>query len=102
MKKSIELVSVHKFVTWDCAEPCDLLGTQTALEWLTDRYYKGNSFGLDELMKNSRYKLLGNSYNFNMPKFVYKQHGQWYEAYAPSITLLRKVVYGRIDQVVTL
>lgn len=100
MKNTIALVSVHKFVTWDCAEPCDLLGKQTAAEWLEDRYYKGN-IGLDELMRHNRYKLLGNSYNFNMPKFIYKQFGQWHEAYAPNKTLLRAVVYGRIDQIVS-
>lgn len=31
--------------------------------------------------------------------FLIKQYGNWYEYNAPDITSLRRIVYGRIDQI---
>jgi hypothetical protein len=37
-----------------------------------------------------------------LKKYIYKQYGQWSEAYAPNKTLLRQVTYGRIDKIIEL
>ena len=35
-----------------------------------------------------------------LKRFVYKQYGSWSEAYACNKTHLRKITYGRIDEIV--
>lgn len=35
-----------------------------------------------------------------LKRFVYKQYGSWREAYACNKTYLRKITYGRIDEIV--
>lgn len=64
------------------------------------RFFTNN----DNLLRFGVYKLLGYSYNFKplLKKYLYKQYGQWNEAYAPNKTLLRQVTYGRIDKIIEL
>jgi hypothetical protein len=54
------------------------------------------------LLRFGNYKVAGYSYNFKplLKKYVYKQYGQWSEAYAPNKTLLRKATYGHIDKII--
>ena len=100
--KNIELVAAYPFT--DTATPVDenFLKGKTAEEWLKERFSNQFSFGLDNLLRNGYYKLLGNIYKFNMPKFLYKKNGEWREAYAPNKTYLRKAIYGRIDKIILL
>lgn len=57
---------------------------------------------INNLMSLGAIKLMGYYYDCKpfLKKFVYKQYGQWTEAYAPNKTLLRKAIYGRIDNIV--
>jgi len=57
---------------------------------------------INNLMSLGAIKSMGYYYDCRsfLKKFVYKQYGQWSEAYAPNKTLLRKAVYGRIDKIV--
>lgn len=73
-----------------------------AIAWLRAKYQDGGyQFGLDNLTRSGVYKLLGWNFNFRpyLKRYVYEQYGQWSQAYAPNRTLLRKVVHGRIDQI---
>lgn len=62
------------------------------------RFYTNNH----NLLRYGSYKVAGYSYNFHeyLKSYVYKQHGSWYEAYAPNKTTLRQVIGGRIDKIV--
>ena len=64
------------------------------------RYFTNN----DNLIRFGCYKLMGYQYDFRpfLKKYLYKQYGSWYEAYAPNKTLLRQVTYGRIEQIIEL
>jgi len=46
------------------------------------------------LLRYGSYKVAGYHYNFHeyLKSYVYKQHGSWYEAYAPNKTTLRQVI----------
>jgi hypothetical protein len=58
----------------------------------------------DNLIRSGVYKLMGYVYDFKpyLKKYLYKQYGDWQEAYAPNKTTLRKVVYGKIDKIIEL
>lgn len=64
------------------------------------RFYTNN----DNLIRYGVYKLMGYRYDFKpyLKKYLYKQYGEWREAYAPNKTLLRKVIYGTINQIIEL
>lgn len=68
------------------------------------RAYVRFSTNNDNLIRYGYYRLMGYQYNFrpHLKKFLYKQYGDWQEAYAPNKTALRKAVYGRIDKIVEL
>ena len=57
-----------------------------------------------DLLFSGCIKSLGYLYDFrsDLHKFVVKQYGQWNEYYAPNKTLLRKNIYGRIEEIVKL
>lgn len=57
-----------------------------------------------DLMFSGCVKSLGYEYDFRdeLRKFLVKQYGHWQEYYAPNKTLLRKNLYGRIEQIVEL
>jgi len=77
---------------------------ENPLEFVKNKFSGGYQFGKDNLLRYGTYKLLGYAYNFKplLKKYLYKQYGQWTEAYAPNKTLLRKSVYGRIDKIIEL
>jgi hypothetical protein len=54
------------------------------------------------LLNSGCYKLMGYRYDFRqyLKKYVYKVYGNWYEAYAPNKTLLRKAIHGTIEKIV--
>jgi len=64
------------------------------------RFYSNN----ENLIKYGCYRLMGYSYDFKpyLKKYLYKQYGNWTEAYAPNKTLLRSVIYGNIDKIIEL
>tara|TARA_R110000803_G_scaffold210835_1_gene284199 strand:+ start:64715 stop:65278 length:564 start_codon:yes stop_codon:yes gene_type:complete len=66
--------------------------------------YETNYTGNDNLIRYGQYKLMGYKYDFThmLNQYVYKQYGDWREAWAPNKTTLRKVVYGKIDKIVEL
>lgn len=59
------------------------------------RYFTNN----DNLIRYGCYKLMGYKYDFKpyLKQYLYKQYGYWHEAFAPNKTILRQVIYGRID-----
>lgn len=64
------------------------------------RFYTNN----ENLIRFGYYKNMGYLYDFkeHLKKYLYKQYGQWNEAYAPNKTLLRSVIFGRIDKIIEL
>lgn len=75
---------------------------EEAIAWIKARYQDGGyQFGLDNLKSYGVYRLQGWNFNFRpyLKRFVYLQYGQWQECHAPNRTLLRKVVHGKIDQI---
>ena len=64
------------------------------------RYFTNN----ENLIHFGYYKSLGYLFDFKpyLKKYLYKQYGHWSEAYAPNKTLLRQVIYGKIDQIIEL
>jgi hypothetical protein len=74
------------------------MNVESALE-----YFKigGMSMTGDQILRTGFAKLMGYRFDFRpfVKKFIYKQYGQWHEAFAPNKTALRKVIYGRIDQI---
>lgn len=75
---------------------------ENAKEFLKRKFSGGYAFGLDNLLRSGVYKEMGYVFNFqgHLKKYLYKQYGQWSEAYAPNKTMLRKSVYGRIDRII--
>jgi len=64
------------------------------------RFYTNN----ENLINHGYYKSLGYIYDFKpyLKKYLYKQYGSWYEAYAPNKTKLRSVIFGKIDRIIEL
>jgi hypothetical protein len=64
------------------------------------RFYTNN----DNLIKYGRYKSLGYIFDFRplLKKYLFKQYGNWTEAYAPNKSALRKAIYGKIDKIIEL
>jgi len=58
----------------------------------------------DCLIRYGYYKTMGYTYDFRpyLKRYVYKQYGEWREAYAPNKKKLREVTYGRIEEIVEL
>ena len=73
-------------------------------EYLKGVFDGGYHGSLDNIKENGKMLWAGWSYDFTpfLKKYLYKQYGSWTECYAPNKTLLRKSVYGRVDQIVEL
>lgn len=56
---------------------------------------------LHNVKQSGMVKIMGYRYNFRpyLKRYVYKQYGSWHESFAPNKTTLRKVIIGRIDQI---
>ena len=101
-------VRAHKFSSTATEEKPNLNKTlisgkkiTTVKDFLKFQYERFHYFGTDNLMEYGVYKVHGWVFDFKpyLRRFVYKQYGGWSEAYAPNKTALRKVVYGRIDEI---
>lgn len=59
-------------------------------------------FGCDNLINQWVYKEMGWMYDCKwfLKKYWYKQHGYINEAYAPNKTVLREVIWWKIDTIV--
>jgi hypothetical protein len=69
-------------------------GKENIMQRTTDQTFLGHFGG--------RVMAAGVVYDFTgyMKRYLYKQYGRWSEARAFNKTLLRKTVYGRIDEIV--
>lgn len=69
-----------------------------------DRAYTPHHSASDNLLRYGVYKLMGYRYDFKpyLKLYLYKQHGDWREAYAPNKTKLRAAIYGSIDKIIVL
>ena len=96
MKNKIEIIG-YPFVTHVNQQAKPTLNIDF-LKRAYVRYYTNN----DNLINHGVYRLMGYAYDFRpyLKKLLYKQYGSWYEAYAPNKTILRKVIYGRIDKII--
>lgn len=47
---------------------------------------------------------MGWNYDFtaHLKHYVYKQYDQWFEAYAPNKTALRRAIHGRIQKIISI
>jgi hypothetical protein len=63
----------------------------------TPFYTNGNN-----ILNTGFYKSLGYKYDFRpyLKSFVYKQHGCWFESYAPNKTLLRSITISKIEKII--
>ena len=73
---------------------------QDANEFIKKSYQVYN----DNLINTGYYKHMGYRFDFTpyLKKYLYKQYGQWSEAFAPNKTTLRKVIYGTIEKIIEL
>ena len=71
-------------------------------EFIKSKFY-GSTMD-NNILRYGIYRQLGYQYDLKpyLKKFLYKQYGSWSEAYAPNKTTLRKCIFGKIDQIVTL
>ena len=76
------------------------LEAKSFLQRAYTRFYTNN----DNLIRYGCYKLMGYKYDFKpfLKKYLYKQYGEWREAFAPNKTTLRQVIYGKIDKIIEL
>lgn len=95
-------VTITKFSPTATEKPT--MGLFNPKAFLETKYENRYDFGASELLRTGRFKLSGWSYDFrkHLKRYLVKQYGQWTEFYAPNRTLLRKAVYGRIDELVEL
>lgn len=92
------MITPNKFVEWEAGEKIKI---ENPKKFLSDKYNYKFSFGLDNLHKLGKYRENGWSYDMRkyLTLFVYNQYGNWYQAYAPNKTLLRKSIYGKIEKI---
>ncbi len=100
MKTNLTSIHAYKFSNTAVENKPVLLG-ETVSEFLNGKYIKGCIFGRENLMKTGTYKYRGWGYNFrpHLRLYVYRQHGEWQQVFAPSKKALRKAIYGRIDKI---
>ena len=86
------------------APPTPPLQDTPIREFLTQKYDGGCNFGLHHLLRQGCYKLMGWNYDFtaHLKHYVYKQYDQWFEAYAPNKTALRRAIHGRIQKIISI
>lgn len=75
---------------------------QNPLGFLTKTLSNRFNFGVDNIMQTGIYRELAWAYDLRpfLRKFVYKQYGSWREIYALNKTNVRKLVGGKIAQIV--
>lgn len=95
-------VEITKFSSTATERPT--MGLFNPKSFLENKYENRYDFGTSELLRTGCFKLMGWLYDFrnHLKRYVVKQYGQWTEYYAPNKTLLRKAIYGRIDEIVEL
>lgn len=96
-------MNVTKFSSTAAEVPAlKLITKEDIKEFLFKKYDNPCMFGIDELLNNGCYKLQGWKYNFReeLKRYIVKQYGSWNEYYAPNKTLLRKQIYGKLDEIV--
>ena len=92
------VMQIYKFTETD-SKPREDINS----EYVKSKYINRVASQFD-LLFHGCVKSLGYIYDFSdeLRKFVVKQYGQWFEYYAPNKTLLRKNLYGRIEQIIEL
>ena len=70
-------------------------------EFLKRKFEKGCIFGQDNLLRNGIYKEMGWSYDFKpfLKRFLVKQYGNWSEYYCLNKTTLRKLIFGKVEEI---
>ena len=99
--ESVEIFA-YKFSNTALSNKPDILKGLTPIEFLETKYQRGCIFGLDNLQRSGRYRLMGWCYDFSpfLKKYLVKQYDSWQEYYAPNKTLLRNSIYGSIGEIV--
>ncbi len=100
MKFTLANIDCYKFSS-TAIEHKPLFSNITVTDFLNNKYDKGCIFGRENLMKSGVYKYRGWAYDFrpHLRLYVYRQHGEWQQVYAPSKKAVRKVTHGRIDKI---
>lgn len=99
---SLAITNIFPFSDTAIENAPDILKGLSVADWLKGEYTRHNFYGLDNLKRYGYYKLAGWLYQFNMPKFLVKQYGEWHEYYAPNKTCLRNALFGRIEKIIEL
>lgn len=96
--KKVNDLPIYKFTTTTAKKP---IYEGTAREFLKGKYNKNFMFGLDNLKNYGVYKIMGWIVDFRpiLKKFIVKQYGSLYEAYAFNKTDLRNSIFGRIEYI---
>lgn len=70
-------------------------------EFLKRKFEKGCIFGQDNLLRTGTYKEMGWSYDFKpfLKRFLVKQYGNWSEYYCLNKTTLRKLIFGKVEEI---
>lgn len=101
-----KLNKVRSFVFSECAkEKPDLEkqeGVETVEEFLKRKYLSRYSFGHNSLQKSGQYLLAGWQFDFKpfLKRYVVNQYGQFIQYYEPNKALLRKSLYGRVEEII--
>ena len=90
-------MNIYKFSSSATSEAPDITEDRLIEQMKSGDRYR---FGTSNLVYSGVFKLNGWVFVPDLNKYVYKQYGSWSEAYAPSKTILRKLIYGHIDQIV--
>jgi hypothetical protein len=101
METNVEITR-HRFSPTATERPT--MGLFNPKSFLAQKYENRYDFGTMELLRTGYFLLQGWKYDFrkHLKRYLVKQYGQWTEYYAPNRTLLRKAVYGRIEEIVEL
>jgi len=97
---NINEVKAFKFTDTEAEKPD--VNHDTVFEFLNSRYTEGSIFGIENLKQSGGFKLMGWYFDFKpyLKLYVINQYDNWYQAYAPNKTMLRKTIHGRIDKIV--
>jgi hypothetical protein len=89
---------VYKFSSSATAEAPDI-SAERLINQMKD--YSSYTFGTNNMLHHGVFKINGWAFNLQdeLKKYVVKQYGDWHEYYAPNKTTLRKLLYGRIENI---
>ena len=95
---SVSELDAYKFTTTTAEKP-NYKGT--ARDFLKSKYNKNFMFGIDNLKQYGVFQIMGWTIDFKpiLEKFIVKQYGSLYEAYAYNKTDLRNSIFGRIEYI---